>query len=331
MLNKNISISILRIFSMLLIFICHIVQEHSNPYVNITAQFFNVGVPIFIIISGYLYGSYNFTISSKNWYAKRFKRIFIPLYSFLFFLFIIYIILGIKIEVFNWIIYILNLQAIQIYIGGAEHLWFLTIIMFCYLITPFLNKFRTKFPTLNYLVFFTSLICIQILATYYINKQFGIYLIYINLYISSYLFGMLQKITLNKRSFITSTILSIFIILLRLLGKFTLDSTIFYDVIFVGYTQSVLALWIFYVFLYLFKNLSDSQLITFLDPISFEFYLTHYMFIKFPLSVMNTTSSFLLNSLIALVFTLLSAILLNKINNLILKLAIIKKQHIQAP
>lgn len=45
----------LRVFAMILIFACHIVQEHNNGYVQMSAQFLNVGVSIFIIISGYLY------------------------------------------------------------------------------------------------------------------------------------------------------------------------------------------------------------------------------------------------------------------------------------
>lgn len=55
-LIKEIFISYLRVFAMILILACHIVQEHNNSYINMTAQFLNVGVPIFIIISGYLYG-----------------------------------------------------------------------------------------------------------------------------------------------------------------------------------------------------------------------------------------------------------------------------------
>lgn len=41
---------------MILILACHIVQQHSNEYIKMTAQFLNVGVSIFILISGYLYG-----------------------------------------------------------------------------------------------------------------------------------------------------------------------------------------------------------------------------------------------------------------------------------
>ena len=54
--NRN-SINFLRIFAMILILLCHIVQEYDNLYIQMTAQILNIGVPIFIIISGYLYGN----------------------------------------------------------------------------------------------------------------------------------------------------------------------------------------------------------------------------------------------------------------------------------
>ena len=71
---------------------------------------------------------------------KSLKRILIPLYVFMLYLLNIYLINGNHINLINWIAYIFDLQGFQIYVHGAEHLWYLTIIMICYLITPILNK-----------------------------------------------------------------------------------------------------------------------------------------------------------------------------------------------
>lgn len=46
-LEERNSISVLRVFVMVLILFCHIVQEHNSPYIQMTAQFLNVGVSIF--------------------------------------------------------------------------------------------------------------------------------------------------------------------------------------------------------------------------------------------------------------------------------------------
>lgn len=56
----------------------------------------------------------------------------------------IYLINGNHINLINWIAYIFDLQGFLIYVYGAEHLWYLTIIMICYLITPILNKNKSK-------------------------------------------------------------------------------------------------------------------------------------------------------------------------------------------
>lgn len=53
---KNISIQYLRVISMFMIVLCHLVQESYNTYIQMTAQFLNVGIFIFFAISGFLYG-----------------------------------------------------------------------------------------------------------------------------------------------------------------------------------------------------------------------------------------------------------------------------------
>ena len=54
---KNASISVSRVAATILIVICHIVKYYTFiPGSSLLGQVFNVGVPMFVIISGYLYG-----------------------------------------------------------------------------------------------------------------------------------------------------------------------------------------------------------------------------------------------------------------------------------
>lgn len=46
----------LRVAGMVSILLCHFVQQSWNPYLNMSAQFFNIGVELFIILSGFLFG-----------------------------------------------------------------------------------------------------------------------------------------------------------------------------------------------------------------------------------------------------------------------------------
>ena len=81
-MKQDNSLILLRVLEMILILACHIVQEHSNEYIKMTAQFLNVGVNIFILISGYLYVTKKISENYTQWIIKRAKRILIPLYIF---------------------------------------------------------------------------------------------------------------------------------------------------------------------------------------------------------------------------------------------------------
>ena len=54
--NRQEFVGYLRVFAMLLIVLCHLSSESTNGIILKMAQFFNVGVEIFFLISGYLFG-----------------------------------------------------------------------------------------------------------------------------------------------------------------------------------------------------------------------------------------------------------------------------------
>ena len=316
-MKQDNSIILLRVFAMILILACHIVQEHSNEYIKMTAQFLNVGVSIFILISGYLYGIKKINENYVEWIIKRAKRILIPLYIFMSYLLIIYLIKGSNISIFNWIAYILNLQGLQIYVHGAEHLWYLTVIMICYLITPILDKNKEKLNNESIGILITILIFIQVLTTYFIGTQIGIYLIYILLYITSYIVGNSVNISISNKKLFLAFGIGIISITIRLIGKFLLDDTKIYNVIIVGYTQAIIAFSIFYIFAYLGNKIKANSVIKYIDSISFEVYLVHYMYMVGPVRLMGLTNSFVLNTIITIIVSVITAILLKKISKVI--------------
>lgn len=307
-LIKGVFISYLRVFAMILILMCHIVQEHNNIYINMTAQFLNVGVSIFIIISGYLYGKKEIKEGYFRWIIKRAKRIIVPMYSFMIFLLIVNLVIDSNIRIANWIIYIFNLQGFQIYVHGAEHLWYLTIIMVCYLITPILNKYKTKISNKKLIIYISVGILLQLITAYFINMQLGIYLIYILLYIVSYIIGYKVNIIISMKSMFILLFLAGVSGILRIGARVLFDNSILYNVIIVGYTQGVIAFCIFYIFTYICRNTKENKVINFFDSISFEIYLVHYMYIVGPLRIMGLTNSFIVNTIITLMITIITAI-----------------------
>ena len=47
----------IRSFGVVAILLCHFVEQNSNPYLQMSAQLFNIGVEIFFILSGFLFGT----------------------------------------------------------------------------------------------------------------------------------------------------------------------------------------------------------------------------------------------------------------------------------
>ena len=278
-----------------------------------TAQFLNVGVPIFIIISGFLYGQKEIKEKYFRWIIKRVRRILIPMYFFMVFLLIVNLAIGNNIRMANWIAYIFNLQGFQIYVHGAEHLWYLTIIMICYLITPILNKYRRKISNKNLVIYIFIGVLLQISTSYFINTQLGIYLIYLLLYIISYIIGCRIDIIISKKLMFSSILLAGISGILRISARVFFDNSILYNVIVVGYTQGLIAFCIFYIFIYMCRNIKENKIINFLDSISFEIYLVHYMYVVGPLRLMGLTNSFIVNTIITLVISIVTAIGLKKI------------------
>ena len=76
--EKNYSISLIRLIAMVMIVVCHVLQNIGNEL----AWWINVGVQIFLTMSGFLYGMRYIEKPSK-WMIKRFKRILLDYYIFI--------------------------------------------------------------------------------------------------------------------------------------------------------------------------------------------------------------------------------------------------------
>ena len=72
-INISNAVSVLRVTAMLSIVICHILQVYNNKW----AWVFNIGVQVFLFLSGYLYGNKEIK-DWYGWYKKRFFKLYIP-------------------------------------------------------------------------------------------------------------------------------------------------------------------------------------------------------------------------------------------------------------
>ena len=139
--EESNAISIVRVLAMFSIVICHFFQAYDNWL----AFRFNIGVQIFFVLSGYLYG-HKEVDKWIPWFIGRFKKLYIP--CFLYCLIATTILILTTNQSFS-IFSIKNYIAISA-INGIDHLWFMKAIFLCYLTTPILQFFR-KYPLVVYI------------------------------------------------------------------------------------------------------------------------------------------------------------------------------------
>lgn len=132
------NISLLRLVSTVSIFAFHVligVLSFAGGARRVFPLFF--AVQIFLFISGYLYANKTIT-DVKNFYLKNFIKIFIPTLIYLGF----YVIMAL----IRWNVWTgNNFTAIYRDISfSLGHLWFVPIIMLCYLLLPVMQMAMTK-------------------------------------------------------------------------------------------------------------------------------------------------------------------------------------------
>lgn len=309
---------------MLSIIICHIFQELNNEL----AYWFNVGVQIFVFTSGFLYGSKNIE-NIRNFYIKRVKRILIPYYAFLFFIFIYYYIF--KSEFINLKLTITTLLGLQLFgnsIKGLGHLWFVPLIMICYIITPLLEKYYEKLSKYSNLKFWGIILITLILfqgIAFIPGMNFNI-TINIAVYILGYVISRksyTHQLTINKIKKIGLGLLGISILLSIIKIISYIDISIYIKKLFslIGEYKNVFIGIAFFLLIYVFgekkkdfiKSKRVLKVLYFFDRYSYYIYITHLIFILGPSSLLYVTSNIFINCILIFICIIISAIILNKI------------------
>lgn len=136
--NRDYGVSFARMLSMIMIVSCHIFQFFGNEL----AYWFNSGVQIFLFVSGFLYGQ-RLEQCDYRFVKRTFKKILVDYYVCIFLFLALYAI---------YIPGILPLkELVKLFfcygfgnISSVSHLWFVPIILFCYLITPIIGSIITE-------------------------------------------------------------------------------------------------------------------------------------------------------------------------------------------
>ena len=316
------TVNFIRVCGAFMIFLCHACNESGNALLGIFSQFFNVGVPIFFMLAGYLYSTKKPPNSVLKWYLRRIKRLIIPLYIFLAMLMAAYWISGRSIHTAVWIQSILPVCGLtQKYISGCGHLWFITHLLICYLTVPLLQRWRTTF------VKAASIWCgtviwggLAVLLAYTVEP---IWCTLLNSFFDFWVGFCLLPIVLQKRRhFLKPVIFAIGSCSLRVFFRFTLDDTPLYNSVLTQITSLILAVaiidFLFGVGTY-WKEHGGSvveKTMAILSSHTYEFYLVHYVFLNgtfklhvFEYYILNVVTAFFFSIIAAIIIHFLSEIL----------------------
>ena len=280
------------------------------------AWWFNVGVQIFLCISGFLYGQKNID-SVTDFYNKRLKKILIPYY-------LVFILFGIAEFIFARDVFSIKDFAMGLIlcsiIKGAGHLWFIPTILMCYLITPLLQGYRNKYvKEKRTIVVFTVLgaiitsVLIQGFTTF--NPA------WICCYVIGYALGMNEK-----DEYISEKVLMIIAGIIAIAGNaIQIYCDYIADIDFTGfgiiknYNHVMLGVFIFLILKVIFEKVNLNRirkLLKLSDVYSFEVYLVHQLLILGPFSLLALTRFSSVNILIMLTGVFILALLLKKVEKI---------------
>ena len=286
-MNQQISnkLTVIRVISMIFIVLCHYLQ-FFDIYL---AFWFNVGVQIFFIISGVLYGNKDVNDFKKFWKSKFFKIILPYLIVVLCFLGYCFIINNKPFNLIDIFYYLTMSQAFNTGVSSLAHLWFISYILLFYLILPVLQKFdisEDKYFYLKLILIIIGLQCLQILNVINVN------ITYLSLFIVAYYFSrryFKNNIKDNYKIFyiITLGICLIGIPLQLFLERYQFTGIVYkLFIIYHDYVHAFLGINLFLLFMKIIPDVKN-KFISYVSNISYYVYLIHQIFILGTFTLLN--------------------------------------------
>lgn len=311
----------LRAMATISILLCHITGYGGVLYGTIMAQFLNIGVQIFFILSGFLFGVQKLSGGGnywKYWYIKRAKRIYTPYWLFLIILCVVSILRGITIEPLKWLVSLSGFQGFDT-VEGAGQTWYITAQLFCYLATPAISclSFRLRNHGQRIIIVMTLLLLPLLLAVIS-NEYIWVFITPIAWYALAFIVGTHWheiELKLSKRYLVPSIVVMLVMFGIRVVGKCFCDGTVLYNRIIVGYEHNISALCITLCFMIALNEIKPPRVIQTINNNSFEIYLYHFMFIGGPLSVIGITGNKMIDILLVILLTFVVSGAANRVIN----------------
>lgn len=281
---RIVFITYLRAFAAMLIFNCHLLFI-ANKYA--LSMWLNVGVPVFFIISAFLMAGreYNNNEDVLLFYKKRFYSIYIPYEIYLLCVIAVLAVLRKLPQIKAILLYALGAAAFSdVHVLGLGHLWYISIILICYLITPIIYKINTIDKGKSILLLLTVA---QFIV--FIILDYPSYGVHIGSYVLLFSFFQRHQRIISRKQLKDWGLAAIAFSLFRILfddifAAMNPNIYYYYDSVFQSIARLALAMGIFAVFAYFSNYLEEwhskhtfwgTKIIGAFSGFSFEFYLVH--------------------------------------------------------
>lgn len=320
-MTKNYAVSYARLLSMIMIILCHIFQYYGNEL----AWWFNVGVQIFLIISGFLY-AYRDIDDAVGFIKRQYKKILVPFWTYLLVITVIFI--------FSDRSSLSPLTIISAFTGaepypGLEHLWFIPYILVCYFLLPILCSLKKQLikKTNASLLFLVIIITI---ALELLTRVYNSYFIASRIicFVWGYFYSVYyQSSTSEKKKNIFSSVIiigAVVINVVRILIKYfniiVLDkvSKALFG-LYESYAHVILGLAIFIALIWFLNGVKESRIVKISDQYSYYVYITHHFFILSSFSLLRITQFTIINYLITFCLIIISSFILKVVSDDILR------------
>lgn len=293
-MRKDYSISMIRFIGVFMIIFCHIFEwvGYSMEYgrkIGIMGNFLAAGVQVFLILSGFLYGSKELFVTETriDFIVRNFKKILVDYYIYLMILIpICYIMVPDSIS-YQVVLGLFSTSTNHL----LAHFWFIPYILFCYLITPLLYDLKTSatsdknegrgYKGKEYIL----LVAFLLILFEFVDYCFGSYFIatWLNCYIVGFFLpSILKGISENRKCCIAfiQVIVSIVMIYVWYRARYICANQSDYII---NYSRSLIAMGIFCGTWLIGRILVRLEwivrILKFNDRFSYDIYLCHYIFV----------------------------------------------------
>lgn len=297
--------------SMIMILACHICQYYDIEW----CWWLNVGVQVFFVISGYLYGLKEIS-NPIDFLRKTYFKILQPYWIFIGFAVVLYALFAPQeISFIRAVKSIVCADTIK----GLGHLWFVGYILFCYAITPYLYWLRTYLVEFNIkrkLIVYTTLwVLLQVLSiafgSYFEPNHIGCYFIgFVIADIESH--SKVVRKTIERIFYLLAIIVNGTILVVKYGSIETQLSTMVVYKVMCYYGHLLLGVSLFFAITHMTRSSSRYNIyLSFSDKYSYYIYIVHNLFVLSPFTLLTVTPMPCVNIILALVAIMASAVSLS--------------------